>query len=254
MLKVVIYAFIGCLGIGFIVGEIEKCLGRVGWVEGHKPYGIYEKHIKRPLDFGLSLFALIILSPLLLIIAIAVRIKLGSPVVFKQERPGLGGEIFTIKKFRTMTDEKDAEGNLLPDEKRLTKFGRWLRSTSMDELLELFNILSGELSVVGPRPLLVEYIPYYTEDEKHRHDVRMGLTGRSQALGRNNLSWKDRFLSDVQYVNNITFMTDLKILILTVKNVVLHKDVVAPDSMSAESNFADERKKESMDEVCQREK
>lgn len=243
LVSTIIVSLGGCIGLGFIVSIIEKYIGKKGWVEGHKPYGIYEKHIKRPLDFGLSLFALIVLSPLLLIIAVAVRIKLGSPVVFAQERPGLAGKIFTIKKFRTMTDEKDADGNLLPDEQRLTKFGRWLRSTSCDELLELFNILAGDLSVVGPRPLLVEYLLYYTEEENHRHDVRVGLTGRSQVEGRNNLKWSERFSSDIEYVNHITFMTDLKIIFLTLKNVILHKDVISPDSMNAEPNFAEERKK-----------
>lgn len=243
LLKVVIYAFIGCLGIGFIVGKIEKCFGKVGWVEGHKPYGIYEKHIKRPLDFGLSLFALIVLSPLLLVIAIVVRIKLGSPMVFTQERPGLGGEIFTIKKFRTMTDEKDADGNLLPDEQRMTQFGNLLRKTSGDELLELFNILKGELAIIGPRPLIPRYLPYYTEEENHRHDVRSGLTGMAQCHGRNLLRWEEKFEWDLKYVNQITFLGDFKIVAQTVKTVFHNDDV----QIGAIDDFDIYRKKQNED-------
>ena len=150
---------------------------------------MYRKYIKRILDFILSLIALIILSPILLVIAILVRIKLGSPVIFKQERPGLNEKIFTLYKFRTMTDKKDKEGNLLPDSERLTRFGKMLRSTSLDELPELINILKGDMSIVGPRPLLVEYLELYNEEQKHRHDVRPGLTGLAQVSGRNSLTW-----------------------------------------------------------------
>ncbi len=188
---------------------------------------IYEKYIKRLLDFILSLLALIILSPVMLIIAILVRIKLGKPVIFKQERPGKDEKIFTLYKFRTMTDERDEEGNLLPDEKRLTKFGKMLRSTSLDELPELVNILKGDMAIVGPRPLLVEYLPYYTEKEKHRHDVRPGLTGLAQVNGRNLITWEERFRYDINYINSITFVEDLKIILKTIKKVFLHTDIQA---------------------------
>ena len=178
---------------------------------------MYKYFFKRLLDFVLSLLAIIVLSPVLLITAILVRTKLGSPVIFKQERPGKNEKIFTLYKFRTMTDEKDEEGNLLPDEIRLTKFGKLLRSTSLDELPELFNILLGDMSIVGPRPLLVSYLPYYNEEEKHRHDVRPGLTGLAQVSGRNYIAWDDRFKKDVEYVNNQSFLLDVKVIINTIQ-------------------------------------
>ena len=187
---------------------------------------MYRKFIKRFLDFILSLMALIILSPILLIIYILVRIKLGKPAIFKQERPGKNEKIFTLYKFRTMTDEKDKDGNLLPDEKRLTKFGKILRSTSLDELPELVNILKGDMSIVGPRPLLVRYLPYYTEEERHRHDVRPGLTGLAQIHGRNTTNWTDRFKYDVEYTHNITFLGDLKILFKTIMKVIKKEDIL----------------------------
>lgn len=189
--------------------------------------GVYEKYIKRPLDFLLSLLALIVLSPILLIVAVLVRIKLGSPVIFKQQRPGLNGEIFNMYKFRTMTDERDENGELLPDEKRLTKFGRLLRKTSLDELLELVNILKGDMSIVGPRPLLVEYLPYYTTEESHRHDVRPGLTGWAQINGRNNIdSWESRFALDIEYVNKCSLFFDIKIILMTVLKVIKRSDIL----------------------------
>ena len=180
---------------------------------------MYAKYFKRVLDFLLSLIAIIILSPVLLIIAILVRIKLGSPVLFKQERPGKNEKIFTLYKFRTMTDKKDEKGNLLPDEDRLTKFGKILRSTSLDELPELFNILKGDMSIVGPRPLLVEYLELYNEEQKHRHDVRPGLTGLAQISGRNSISWEEKFKDDIKYVNKVTFINDVKIVLKTVIKV-----------------------------------
>lgn len=186
---------------------------------------MYRKYIKRILDFTLSLIALIVLSPILLITAILVKIKLGSPIIFKQQRPGKNEKIFTLYKFRTMTDKKDEEGNLLPDEQRLTKFGKILRSTSIDELPELINILKGDMAIVGPRPLLVKYLPFYTEKEHHRHDVRPGLTGLAQVCGRNNLDWDERFEKDVEYVNTIKFINDLKIIIKTVISIIKRKDV-----------------------------
>ena len=180
---------------------------------------MYRKYIKRLLDFILSLLALIILSPILLVIYILVRIKLGKPAIFKQKRPGKDEKIFTLYKFRTMTDEKDENGNLLPDEKRLTKFGNILRKTSLDELPELVNILKGNMSIIGPRPLAVVYLPYYNDQEKHRHDVRPGLTGLAQVNGRNTLIWEDRFKYDLEYINNITFLNDCKIIIKTIRKV-----------------------------------
>lgn len=176
---------------------------------------MYAKYIKRMLDFILSLIALIVLSPLMIIIGILVRIKLGKPVIFKQKRPGKDEKIFTLYKFKTMTDEKDEQGNLLADEKRLTKFGKFLRSTSLDELPELWNILKGEMAIVGPRPLLVEYLPLYNEEQKHRHDIKPGLTGLAQISGRNAIQWEEKFKEDIEYVNNITFIQDTKIILKT---------------------------------------
>ena len=186
---------------------------------------MYRKYFKRPFDIICSLLALIVLSPVIFVIAILVRIKLGSPVIFKQKRPGLHEKIFTLYKFRTMTDQKDEQGNLLPDEVRLTKFGKMLRSTSLDELPELWNILKGDMSVVGPRPLLVRYLPYYTDTEKHRHDVRPGLTGLAQVNGRNELSWDERFRLDLEYVMNLAFKQDFIIIALSIKKVFRHADI-----------------------------
>ena len=180
---------------------------------------MYAKYIKRILDFTLSLLALIILSPLMLIIWLLVRTKLGKPAIFKQKRPGKNEKIFTLYKFRTMTDEKDEEGNLLPDSERLTKFGNFLRSTSLDELPELINIIKGEMSIVGPRPLLVEYLPLYNEEQKHRHDVRPGLTGLAQISGRNSIQWEEKFNEDIEYIKKITFIRDMKIILKTVIKV-----------------------------------
>lgn len=182
----------------------------------HKPYGIYERCFKRPIDIFCSLLTLLVFWWLLLIVAILVRVKLGSPVLFKQERPGKNEKIFRLYKFRTMTDERDENGELLPDEVRLTKFGRFLRKSSLDELPEVINILKGDMSIVGPRPLLVEYLPRYNEEQKHRHDVRPGLSGYAQVNGRNGLKWEDKFKLDIEYVNKITFIGDLKIVINTV--------------------------------------
>jgi len=227
-----------CLGIGFIVSKLEK---KKGWVESHKPYGIYEKHIKRPLDFALALLVLILLWPLFLIISVAVRIKMGSPIMFTQERPGLGGKIFRIYKFRTMTNEKDSDGNLLPDDKRLTKFGKFLRSTSLDEIGEIFNILKGDLSIVGPRPLLTKYLPYYTEEEQHRHDVRPGLTGYAQVHGRNNVRWEKRFEYDIKYTNKISLIEDFKIILVTIKVVFCRENI----ELNAVEDFDEYRKRDS---------
>lgn len=191
----------------------------------HKPYGPYERFVKRPLDFLLALVAIIVLFIPMLIVALLVRINLGSPVVFSQNRPGKFERIFRLYKFRSMTNQKDSEGKLLPDKMRLTKFGKILRATSMDELPELFNILKGDMSFIGPRPLSVLYLPYYTEEEQHRHDVRPGLTGLAQVNGRNSLSWEQKFEMDLQYVSHITFWGDVKIFIQTILVVFQHKDI-----------------------------
>ena len=199
---------------------------------------IYARYIKRILDIILSLSAIIILSPILLVLCILVRVKLGSPVLFKQERPGKDEKIFTLCKFRTMTDEKDSDGNLLPDNVRLTKFGRFLRATSLDELPELFNILKGDMSIIGPRPLLVSYLPYYTEREKKRHSIRPGLTGLAQVSGRNFIDWDKRLEKDIEYVEHLSFKMDFTVLKLTVQTVLGHQDEVAEDTNAVEGNFA----------------
>lgn len=186
---------------------------------------IYRRFVKRLMDFILSLIAIITLSPVLFVVAILVRIKLGSPVIFKQRRPGLNEKIFTMYKFRTMTDAKDEKGELLPDSVRLTNFGKLLRSTSLDELPELFNILKGDMSVVGPRPLLVQYLPLYNEHQKRRHEVRPGLTGLAQINGRNGISWEDKFNLDVQYLDNVSFTEDWKIIFLTLKKVIIKEGI-----------------------------
>ncbi len=186
---------------------------------------MYRKYIKRPMDIVLSLCAIIMLSPLLLAVAILVRIKLGSPVIFKQKRPGLNEKIFTLYKFRTMTDEKDKNGKLLPDKIRLTEFGKWLRSTSLDELPELFNILKGDMSIIGPRPLLIEYLPLYSERQKTRHRVRPGLSGLAQVSGRNTLKWEDKFDLDVEYVDTISFIGDWKIIFLSLKKALMREGI-----------------------------
>lgn len=195
---------------------------------------MYKKYFKRPLDIICSLLALIILSPVLLVTAILVRIKLGSPVIFKQQRPGLNEKIFTLYKFRTMTDKRDEAGNLLPDEERLTKFGKLLRSTSLDELPELWNILKGDMSIVGPRPLAIEYLPYYTDEERKRHSVRPGLTGLAQVNGRNGIAWEERFELDLSYIANCSCKEDLLILFQSIL-VVLGKKGIAQGEASPES-------------------
>lgn len=187
---------------------------------------MYAKYFKRVLDLILSLMALILLMPLMIIIAILIRIKLGSPVIFKQKRPGKNEKIFILYKFRTMTDKKDKDGNLLPDSERLTKFGKILRSTSLDELPELFNIIKGDMAIVGPRPLLVKYLPYYTKEERHRHDVRPGLTGLAQINGRNTTNWEDRFKYDIEYTHKIALIEDIKIAIKTVVKIIRKQDIL----------------------------
>ncbi len=187
---------------------------------------MYQKYIKRILDFTLSILAIIILSPVMLILYILVRIKLGKPAIFKQQRPGKDEKIFTLYKFRTMTNKTDEQGNLLPDEKRLTSFGKKLRSTSLDELPELINIIKGDMSIVGPRPLLVEYLPYYTEQERHRHDIRPGLTGLAQISGRNSISWEEKFIDDLEYIDKISFIYDIKIILRTIEKVFKREGIM----------------------------
>jgi lipopolysaccharide/colanic/teichoic acid biosynthesis glycosyltransferase len=209
---------------------------------------MYAKFFKRFLDFSLSLIALIVLSPLLLILCIVGAIAMRGNPLFRQLRPGKKGKdgkekIFKLIKFRTMSNAKDENGKLLPDNIRLNKYVKFLRSTSLDELPELWNILVGDMSIVGPRPLLVEYLPYYTEDERKRHDVRPGLTGLAQVSGRNNVEWERRFQLDVEYVRNISIINDIKIVLLTIKKV-LGKSDVSKDTSKTEGNFAEIRKKQ----------
>lgn len=202
-------------------------------MSGHKK-GFYEKFIKRPQDFLCALAGIVVLSPVMLLTAVLVRTKLGSPVIFKQERPGLNGKVFMLYKFRTMTDKKDAEGNLLPDEVRLTGFGKKLRSTSLDELPELFNILKGDMAVVGPRPLLVRYLPRYNAHQARRHEVRPGFTGYAQVNGRNSITWEDKFDKDVFYVDHVTFSGDWKIIFQTIKTVVTREGISSDTSATME--------------------
>ena len=215
---------------------------------------MYRKFFKRVIDIFLSGFALLILSPLFILLAIMVRVKLGSPVFFKQQRPGKNEKVFTMYKFRTMTDEKDEEGNLLPDEKRLTRFGKFLRATSLDELPEIWNIFKGDMSIVGPRPLLVQYLPLYNEFQKRRHEVKPGLTGLAQVSGRNAISWDEKFKKDIEYIDNISFWLDVKIFFKTIKKV-LKKDDISQEGQATMEYFMgndkiadDELVKEEQDE------
>lgn len=194
----------------------------------------YEQFFKRPFDLLISLIALLVLSPIIIVIGILVRTKLGSPILFSQTRPGLHGKLFKIYKFRTMTDLKDENGNLLSDEIRLTSFGRFLRSTSLDELPGLINIVKGDMSLIGPRPLLVEYLPLYSKEQEKRHNVRPGLSGLAQVNGRNLLTWEEKFKLDVKYVQNVSFIGDVKLIFLTLKKVVLKEGISATDHVTVE--------------------
>lgn len=207
---------------------------------------MYKKCLKRVMDFILSLMAIIVLSPILLIVAVLVRTKLGRPVLFKQERPGKDEKIFKLYKFRTMTDEIDENGTLLPDEVRLTKFGKMLRSTSLDELPELFNILKGDMSIVGPRPLLVRYLSRYNAEQKRRHEVRPGLSGLAQVNGRNAISWEDKFKYDVEYVDHVTFWGDWKIIFQTVWNVLKRDGISSETSATMEEFMGSTTNRESL--------
>ena len=206
------------------------------------PYkkGLYEKHIKRPQDLILSSIALVLLSPVMVIIALSVKMKLGSPVIFSQERPGLNGKIFKLYKFRTMTDERDIDGNLLSDEDRLTNYGKKLRELSVDELPELINIVKGDMSIVGPRPLLPEYLPRYNERQARRHEVRPGLTGYAQVSGRNRLSWNERFEDDVEYVDHVSFFFDWEIILKTIVIVLKREGISSATSTTMESFMGNE--------------
>ena len=195
---------------------------------------MYANYVKRILDLMLSLIAVIICSPIFLVLFLLVRIKLGSPVLFTQERPGKDEKIFRLYKFRTMTSQTDAHGELLPDEIRLTSFGKKLRATSLDELPELFNILKGDMSIVGPRPLLVKYLPLYNEEQRHRHDVRPGLTGQAQVHGRNAISWEEKFKHDVAYTRNVTFLNDCRIILATILKVIKRDGINSETSVTME--------------------
>lgn len=203
-------------------------------MSGHKK-GFYERYVKRPQDFCCALVALIVLSPVLLVVAILVRTKLGSPIIFKQARPGKDGKVFNLYKFRTMTDAKDENGDLLPDDVRLTTFGKKLRSTSLDELPELINMLKGDMSVVGPRPLLVQYLPLYNKQQARRHEVRPGFTGYAQVNGRNAITWEDKFDKDVYYVDHISFLGDWRIIFQTVKTVLKREGISSDTSATMEA-------------------
>ncbi len=240
--KTKIYLFIAAVvTTAVFVCKKTKKIQQMSCKKGHHiPYGPYEAAIKRPLDVIISAMALVPLLPVMGIIALLVRLKLGSPVLFKQERPGLDEKIFTLYKFRTMTDEIDENGEFLPDEKRLTKFGKMLRSTSLDELPELFNILKGDMSLVGPRPLLVEYLPRYSKEQKHRHDVRPGLTGLAQVSGRNGISWEEKFADDVRYAEKITFLGDVRVLLKTVEAVLKKEGISSATSATMEEFTGEE--------------
>ena len=240
-------AFIGAAVVGVAAGAViaaaagnfcrrlprekQKAAVRQG---GHIPHGIYEAIFKRGMDVALSGLALVLLSPVFLVVMVLVRVKLGRPGFFTQERPGKDGKIFKLYKFRTMTDRRDENWELLPDEARLTKFGKKLRSTSLDELPELFNILKGDMSLVGPRPLLAEYLPLYTERQARRHEVRPGLTGLAQVSGRNGISWEEKFEDDVRYVEHISFFMDMKIIFRTVIAVVKREGITSETAATME--------------------
>lgn len=203
----------------------------------HHPYGPYERFFKRPIDILCALAAIIVFSWLYILVAILVRIKLGSPVLFPQDRPGKDEKIFKLYKFRTMTDQRDEKGNLLPDDVRLTRFGKLLRATSLDELPEAFNILKGDMSVIGPRPLLVKYLPLYNEEQRRRHEVRPGLSGYAQVHGRNAVSWEARFEMDVAYVDHITFWGDVKIILDTVLKAFVKREGISSQTAATMEEF-----------------
>ena len=238
---IALYIILSIISLAVFVGLIAALADLFTKPNEHKPYGPYERFFKRFLDAFLSTGALIVLFPVLLILAILVLIKHGYPILFTQERPGKNEKVFKLYKFRSMTNQRDENGELLPDDVRLTKFGRLLRSTSLDELPELINIIKGDMSVVGPRPLLKEYLPYYTEEERHRHDVRPGLTGLAQVNGRNAISWDNKLSYDVQYVSKITFAGDAKIIKDTFFKTIKQSDIQVGSEFKA-GKFIDQRK------------
>ena len=226
---------VACIGLGVIVSKVEK---KKGWSDGHRPYGFYEREIKRPLDFGLSLFAMIFLCPVLLFMNLLVKRKIGSPVFFTQPRPGLGEDIFILRKYRTMTEERDAEGKPLSDQRRLTGFGKKMRATSLDELPEMINILKGDMAIVGPRPQLVRDMVFMSKEHRRRHDVRPGLTGLAQVSGRNGITWESKLNMDLKYCEKITFFGDLGIVFQTVKKVI-QKDGITEDGQATALDYGD---------------
>ena len=232
VLKVFGWLLAICTAVGFVIDLIDHAKNKI---QGHRQ-GFYERWIKRPQDFFCALAALIILSPVMGLTAFMVRKKLGSPVIFTQDRPGLNEKVFKLYKFRSMTDERDENGELLPDEDRLPPFGQKLRSTSLDELPELFNILKGDMSIVGPRPLLVRYLERYNEQQHRRHEVRPGLTGYAQVYGRNSISWEEKFEKDVRYVDNLSFILDWKTIVHTVVSV-LRKEGISSDTSATMEEF-----------------
>ena len=238
ILKIILWI----IAIAAAVGVIATVADLLGTKSAHKPYGPYERYVKRGLDAFLATGALIVLSPVLLVTAILVRVKLGSPVLFTQERPGRDGKIFKLYKFRTMTDARDEKGELLPDDQRLPAFGQKLRSTSLDELPELINMIKGDMAVVGPRPLLVRYLPRYNAHQARRHEVRPGFTGLAQVHGRNAISWEEKFDWDVKYVDNITFKGDLQIIIDTVRTVLKREGINSDTSATMEEFIGTEEK------------
>lgn len=231
---IILWIILWIVIIAAVVGVIAAVADVFGKKSSHKPYGPYERFVKRGLDAFLATGALIVFSPILLITAILVRVKLGSPVLFTQERPGRDGKIFKLYKFRSMTDARDKNGNLLPDDQRLSRFGETLRSTSLDELPELINIIKGDMAVVGPRPLLVKYLPLYNQQQKRRHLVRPGLTGLAQINGRNGISWTKKFEYDTEYVDSITLKRDTQIIINTVKAVISRDGISSDTSITVE--------------------
>lgn len=238
ILKIILVIIVIAAAVG-VIAAVTDLLGKKST---HKPYGPYERFVKRGLDAFLATGALIVLSPVLLVTAILVRVKLGSPVLFTQERPGRDGKIFKLYKFRTMTDARDEKGELLPDDQRLPAFGQKLRSTSLDELPELINMIKGDMAVVGPRPLLVRYLPRYNAHQARRHEVRPGFTGLAQVHGRNAISWEEKFDWDVKYVDNITFKGDYKIIIDTVKTVLKREGINSDTSATMEEFMGTEEK------------
>lgn len=231
---------VGSVAAGIIDRVEQRKAERIAKAEGraiHKPYGPYEKYFKRPLDFALSSIALIVLAPFMALLALLVRVNLGSPVIFHQQRPGKDEKVFTLSKYRTLTEEKDENGEYLPDEDRLTAFGALMRSSSWDELLELVCIWKGDMSIVGPRPLLAKYLPLYNERQRRRHEVRPGLTGLAQVNGRNLLSWEEKFRLDVEYVDHITFLGDMKIILDTVVKAIIRQEGISSATSATMEEF-----------------